>query len=93
MVLIGCQASGSGGGVTNDAAEGHVPSSTVFTVSTELNKTYSTGQNIDINLSFPAIITVAGTPILSLTIGSSTVSANYVRGTPRIAIDVGGVTK
>lgn len=77
LILIGCQASGGGGG---DVVSGHVPQVPKFTLSTTLNRTYTLSQDIDFVLTFPATVTVTGTPELDLTVGATSRVATYVSG-------------
>lgn len=77
LVLIGCQASGGGAG---DVVSNHVPTVPKFTLTTTLNKTYTTAENIDFVLTFPATVTVTGTPELDLTLGSTSRVATYQSG-------------
>lgn len=77
IILIGCQASGGGGG---DVVSGHVPQVPKFTLSTTLNRTYTLSQDIDFVLTFPATVTVTGTPELNLTVGATSRIATYISG-------------
>jgi hypothetical protein len=77
--LIGCQATSKGD--ENDLLTNHVPSTGEFILTTPLNKTYQSGENLDITLTFPKAVTVSGTPSLTLQVGTSNREALYVSGT------------
>jgi Bacterial Ig-like domain (group 1)/Invasin, domain 3 len=77
LVIVGCQAKGGG---SNSVVNNHAPSSNVFVLTTTLNKNYRSGQTVNFVMSFPAVVTVGGVPQLSLTVGASARSANYVSG-------------
>ena len=53
---------------------------TVTTVEVPVNGTYTTGQSLDFTANFDEAVTVTGTPRLALTLGSSTVYADYLSG-------------
>lgn len=78
VVLVGCQATGGGSG---GIVANHIPQESKFTVSTTLNKIYTSAESLDIRLTFPSSVTVTGTPSINITIGSNTRVANYVSGT------------
>ncbi len=76
MFAVGCQVKGgaaAGGGIIS----GHIPVDNSFTLTTPNNVTYAAGQTIPLYLTFPSNVVVTGTPYLSVTIGSSTVQANF----------------
>ena len=78
LSLISCQVKETkpdGGPIS-----GHVPSATVFTVTTPLNTSYAPASTIPFTLSFPHAVSVTGTPRLTLTVGSTTRYADYVSG-------------
>lgn len=52
----------------------------VTSVAVPPDDTYVAGESLDFTVKFDQPVTVGGTPQLSLTIGSKTVSANYVSG-------------
>ncbi|GEM_PF-4514943 len=58
----------------------------VSSVGVPTNSTYYTTQNLDFTVNFTHPITVSGTPRITLTIGSSTVYANYLSGTGTSAL-------
>ncbi len=60
------------------AEEGVAP--TVRYVIVPSNYTYTVGSSLDFSVSFSEAITVTGTPRLAITIGSTTVGANYISG-------------
>ncbi len=77
LFVLGCQASGGGGGgVIN-----HVATPTKFTLSTTLNKTYNSSQEIILTATFSQAVTVTGSPNLNLTIGAAAEEASYFSGT------------
>ncbi len=78
LFLTSCQVKESDGG--SGLISGHAPSTNSFTVHTPTAKTYITGDNLDIVLSFPWDVTVTGLPQLSLTIGSTGRNAVYQGG-------------
>ncbi len=53
---------------------------TVNSVAVPANGTYITGQDLDFTVNFSEVVTVTGTPQLALTLGSSTVYADYLSG-------------
>ncbi len=59
---------------------------TVTTVTPPANGTYTAGQNLDFTLTFDEAVTVTGTPRLSLTVGSATVTATYLSGSGTTAL-------
>ncbi len=59
---------------------------TVTSVSVPANGTYTTGQSLDFTVNFDEAVTVTGTPRMALTLGSSTVYANYVSGSGSSAL-------
>ena len=62
---------------------------TVTSVTAPLNGTYKAGQNLDFTVNFSENVevnTTGGTPRISLTIGSSTVYANYISGSGTAAL-------
>jgi uncharacterized protein YhjY with autotransporter beta-barrel domain len=54
------------------------PGPSVVSVAVPANGTYGTGQNLDFTVTWDSNATVTGTPRIALTIGSTTVYANYV---------------
>jgi len=54
---------------------------TVTAITAPLNNNYLTASDLDFTISFSSIINVTNTPRLALTIGSSTLYANYLSGT------------
>ncbi|GMK47717.1 hypothetical protein PghCCS26_48470 [Paenibacillus glycanilyticus] len=67
------------GSLTNVKVDAAAP--TVASVSVPLNATYGSGQNLAFTVNFNEPVNVAGgTPSLGLTIGSTTVQANYLSG-------------
>ncbi len=66
----------SGGGLFS----GHVEISDSYVMADPSAKIYKTAENIDIAITHPAVVTVTGTPRLTLTIGAATVYANYLSG-------------
>lgn len=54
--------------------------SNIFALDLPSSKTYSNGENIDISLDHSQIISVTGSPRLTLTIGSNTRYADYLTG-------------
>jgi hypothetical protein len=77
VIFVGCQASG-GGAPGGGIIAGHVPVDNKFTLSTPTNVTYIAGQTIPFNVTFPLDVVVTGSPKLTVTIGSSTVDADFV---------------
>jgi hypothetical protein len=59
---------------------------TIASVGVPTNATYLAGQHLDFTVNFTEVMTVTGTPQLSLTIGASTVYANYQSGTGSTAL-------
>ncbi len=59
---------------------------TISTVSLPANGVYTTAGQLNFTINFNKAITVTGTPRLVLTIGSSTVYANYVSGSGSTAL-------
>lgn len=53
----------------------------IETVSLPANGTYLAGDDLDINMVFDRLVNVSGTPYINLTIGSTTLQAQYVSGT------------
>lgn len=66
---------GGGGGLISD----NKPVENKFTASV-VDGMYINGDNIDIQLAFPFVVTVTGTPSIDLDIGGVTKTANYVSG-------------
>ena len=58
----------------------------ITSVTGPANGTYRTGQNLDFTVNFNEPVTVTGTPIISLTIGSTTRFASYVSGSGTSAL-------
>lgn len=59
---------------------------TVSSVSVPSNATYIAGQSLNFTANFSESVTVTGTPRIALTVGSSTVYANYVSGSGTSAV-------
>jgi len=72
---------------TNATVDNTIP--TVSSVSVPANGTYRAGQNLDFTVNMNEAVTVntgGGTPRLALTVGASTVYANYISGSGTSAI-------
>lgn len=65
-----------GGGIFS----GHQPTANAFTLTTNLNRTYLPGENIEFNLNFPKSVTITGNPTLALTIGATARTATFFSG-------------
>jgi hypothetical protein len=68
-------------GLTNTELSNLTLPASVQSVGKPADKTYIVGENLDFSLTFDKAITVTGTPLLPLTVGSSAVNANYISGT------------
>lgn len=81
MMLLtqACQVK-SGGAPGDGIFSGHQPTANAFTLTTNLNRTYLPGENIDFNLSFPKSVTITGNPTLALTIGATSRTATFFSG-------------
>ena len=53
---------------------------TIITVTPPANATYKTGNNVDFSFQFSRSVTVTGSPRLALTVGATSVYANYLSG-------------
>jgi hypothetical protein len=78
LFLASCQVKDGGAG--NDLISGHVPVTNAFTVKLPANGSYAENDVLNFTLTHPFVVTVTGTPRLSLTIGGSSVYADYVSG-------------
>ncbi|WP_269715367.1 hypothetical protein [Caulobacter sp. NIBR2454] len=58
----------------------------VTSVAVPANATYHTGENLDFTVTFDQAFTVTGTPRIALTVGTSTVYANYVSSAGNTAL-------
>lgn len=67
---------GSASAASNSATPN--PGPAVVSVAVPANGTYRTGQNLDFTVTWDQSTTVTGTPRIALTIGVTTVQANYV---------------
>lgn len=79
LLLISCQVKQGSQG--SSLISGHVPVENAFTVSGPANGAYNAGDVLTFTLNHPYTVDVTGTPRLALTVGGSTVYANYAGGT------------
>lgn len=77
--LISCQVKKGSQG--SGLISGHVPVENAFTVTGPANGSYRSGQVLSFTLTHPYEVDVTGAPRIALTVGGSTVYADYVSGT------------
>jgi hypothetical protein len=78
FLLIGCQVKEQV--ASGDLIAGHVPAVNAFVVTLPSNGSYKEATNLNFTLTHPYDVTVTGTPRLILTIGATTVYADYISG-------------
>jgi hypothetical protein len=78
MSITSCQV--KQGAVGDGLISGHLPVVNTFKVNLPASKYYQEGNVLSFTLTHPFSVTVTGTPLLALTIGGSSVSADYVSG-------------
>lgn len=78
FLLIGCQVKEQV--ASGDLIAGHVPAVNAFVVTLPSNGSYKEAANLNFTLTHPYDVTVTGTPRLTLTIGATTVYADYISG-------------
>jgi hypothetical protein len=64
----------------------YLSNATISSVSAPSNASYKAGANLDFTVNFTAAVTVNGTPVLALTIGSAPALATYLSGSGTSAV-------
>lgn len=83
FLLVSCQVKKAEG---EGVIDGHIPTTHKFTATTPLNITYIPGQTIPFTLTYPKAVNVTGSPRLTITIGTTTRTADYVSGSGSSAL-------
>ncbi|MFL5785770.1 MAG: hypothetical protein ACJ76H_14225, partial [Bacteriovoracaceae bacterium] len=78
FISTSCQV--KNGTTSNGLISNHVPVTNSFTVTVPSSRTYAEGSVLNFTLTHPFSLIVSGSPRLALTIGASTVYADYVSG-------------